>query len=96
MVRLLKLLFYLSGASCFSGFEYSLSSSCGFMVLRKNRSFGVIIIFCFFLWDISTQPSCSMLRRHRSKVNKLNRNKRPFLYISSFIPFSLNQKNKNR
>lgn len=40
MVRLFKLLFYLSGASCFSGFEYSLSSSCGFMVLRKQK-FGV-------------------------------------------------------
>lgn len=35
MVRLLKLFFYLSGASCFSGFEYSVSSSRGFMVLEK-------------------------------------------------------------
>lgn len=43
MVRLLKLLFYLSGASCFSGFEYSVSSSCDFMVLRKQK-FGVFFI----------------------------------------------------
>lgn len=39
MVHLLKLLFYLSGASCFSGFEYSLSSLCGFTVLRKQKGF---------------------------------------------------------
>lgn len=46
MVRLLKLLFffYLSGASCFSGFEYSVSSSCDFMVLRKQKFFGVLFI----------------------------------------------------
>lgn len=43
MVRLLKLLFYLSGASCFSGFEYSVSSSCDLWFL-ENRSFGVIFI----------------------------------------------------
>merc|ERR1712002_686756 len=42
MVRLLKLLFfYLSGASCFSGFEYSVSSSCDFMVLRKTEVWGI-------------------------------------------------------
>lgn len=44
MVRLLKLLFYLSGASCFSGFEYSVSSLCDFMVLRKQKFFGVLFI----------------------------------------------------
>jgi hypothetical protein len=50
MVRLLKLLFfYLSGASCFSGFEYSVSSSCGFMVLRKKTEvFGVFFSMGYF------------------------------------------------
>lgn len=38
MVHLLKL-FYLSGASCFSGFEYLPSSLCGFAVLRKQKGF---------------------------------------------------------
>uniref|UniRef100_A0A0E9SRE9 Uncharacterized protein n=1 Tax=Anguilla anguilla TaxID=7936 RepID=A0A0E9SRE9_ANGAN len=32
MVCLLRS-FLLSGASCFSGFQYSVSSSCGYMVL---------------------------------------------------------------
>lgn len=48
MVRLLKLFFYLSGASCFSGFEYSVSSSRGFMVLENMSFWGLL-----FLWDIS-------------------------------------------
>lgn len=84
MVRLLKLLFYLSGASCFSGFEYSVSySSCDFMVLRKTEVWGIL-----FLWDISIQPSCSMLRRHWSKwTNWIEINFHFSLYISSLFRF---------
>lgn len=87
MVRLLKLLFfYLSGASCFSGFEYSVSSSCDFMVLRKTEVWGNFS----FLWDISTQPSCSMLRRHWSKwTNLIEINFQFSLYISSLFSFFL-------
>ena len=47
MVSLLKLLFYLSGASCFSGFKYSVSSSCGFMVLRKTEVWGIFSLGYF-------------------------------------------------
>lgn len=50
MVHLLRLLFYLSGASCFSGFEYSLSSLCGFTVLRKQKG--------FFLFQFSPLVAC--------------------------------------
>lgn len=59
MVRLLKL-FYLSGASCFSGFEYSLSSSCGFMVLRKTEVFGgyFIIFFPLGIFQLSPLVAC--------------------------------------
>lgn len=64
MVRLFKLLFfYLSGASCFSGFEYSVSSSCDFMVYRKQKFLG----YFYFSGIFSIQPSCSMLRRNWSK-----------------------------
>lgn len=54
------------------------------MVLRKTEVWGNFS----FLWDISTQPSCSMLRRHWSKwTNLIEINFQFSLYISSLFSF---------
>lgn len=66
MVRLLKLLFFIYLVPpVLVGLNIRLVLHVILWFL-ENRSFGVICFFVFFnfLWDISIQPSCSMLRRH--------------------------------
>lgn len=63
------------------------------MVLRKKKKKTEVLrgdlfdYFFPFLWDISIQPSCSMLRRHWSKWTNLLeiKKKLPFLSLSIYI-----------